>query len=707
VDIDKSLRTQYLVVYMMSARHLVIVESPAKAKTIERYLGSGYRVLASYGHVRDLPEHTLGVDVDHGYRPSYVVPKKAVTVVSALKQAAKAASDIYLATDYDREGEAIAWHVTEALGLRHSKAAIPIHRITFHEITQSAIQAAIEHPRAIDEHLVDAQQARRVLDRLVGYTLSPFLWKKVMKGLSAGRVQSVAVRLIVDRERAIRAFTPQEYWSVLATVATGQGNELVATLVAFDGEPIEKLTIGTADRATELQSLIEAASFRVHSVESKDAQKRPSPPFTTSTLQQTASHRLGLSAKATMKLAQDLYEAGYITYMRTDSTSLATEAVSAARTFIERQFGREYRPEQPVHYATKSKGAQEAHEAIRPTDPSKRAGALQLPSDRHERLYELIWQRMVACQMSPAKVTATVVTIKADRATFRVTGSVIKFPGYLKVWPTESKDTLLPALAADEPLTLRSLATEQHFTEPPPRYSEATLVKALEEHGIGRPSTYAPTLSTIIDRGYVELIDRRFHPTQIGEVVTTLLVEHFPSIVDLAFTAEMEEKLDQVAEGKQDWATLLDQFYRPYAATLSAKQEIVEKQDLTEPTDKVCPACSKPMVIRPGRFGKFLACTGFPACRHTEPIVVDTGIECPQCHQGTLAQRKTRRGKPFWGCRRYPECQFATWDDPAKTPPVYDPNAPKKKPKARTSGSTRRGRATGRRTKRPVRSASR
>ena len=685
--------------------HLVIVESPAKAKTIERYLGPGYRVLASYGHVRDLPQKQIGVDVDHAFSPTYVVPPKAKAVVTALKQAASGADQIYLATDYDREGEAIAWHVVQALGLnedqkskvKSQKNGIPIHRITFHEITQSAIKDAIDHPRQLDLDLVNAQQARRVLDRLVGYTLSPFLWKKVMKGLSAGRVQSVAVRLIVDREREIRAFTPQEYWSVIATVVSATGGDAFkASLVAYAETKIDKLSIDTKTKAHELTDALRAATYTVTSVDQKESQKRPSPPFTTSTLQQVASHRLGLSAKATMKLAQDLYEAGHITYMRTDSLNVASEALTAARSFIEKSFGADYRPAAAIHYKTKAKGAQEAHEAIRPTDVTKRAAQLNLTSDRHEQLYELIWQRLLASQMSPARVQATTITIGAGPGTFRATGSVIVFPGYLKVWPTDAQDTVLPSVSADDRLTLENLATDQHFTEPPARYSEATLVKALEEHGIGRPSTYAPTLSTIIDRGYTQLIDRRFLPTQIGEVVTDLLVEHFPSIVDLAFTAQMETGLDQVAEGKESWTKLLADFYTPYAKQLATKQAEVVKKDLTEPTDKVCPLCGRALVIRPGRFGKFLACTGFPDCRHTEPIVVDTGIQCPQCHEGTLSERKTRRGKTFWGCRRYPTCTFATWNDPAKTPPVYDPTKQQesrvRNPESRKKRRTSRGR---------------
>lgn len=652
-------------------KHLVIVESPAKGKTIEKYLGKDYRVLASYGHVRDLPTSKLGVDVEQSFEPQYVVPAKAKKVIAALKKAAAESDSIYLATDYDREGEAIAWHVLEALKLG-KKQQDQVRRITFHEITKSAIQAAIEQPRELDLDLINAQQARRVLDRLVGYTLSPFLWKKVMKGLSAGRVQSVAVRLVVDREREIQAFKPDEYWTVEALLDAA-GSELRASLVAFGGEKLEKLSIGTETRARELEASLRGATYTIQKIEEAEKQRRPSAPFTTSTLQQQASHRLHFSAKQTMKLAQDLYEAGHITYMRTDSTNLANEALGATRTLIESAYGREYLPAEPVTYKTKSKGAQEAHEAIRPTDIAAKPGSLDLESERHARLYELIWQRTVACQMAPARLKATTVTIVAGDGEFRATGNVVVFDGFLAVWPSEREDSLLPELSEGQTLPLTELVTEQHFTEPPARYSEATLVKALEEHGIGRPSTYAPTLSTIQDRGYVELQDRRFHPTETGTIVTDLLVQHFPQIVDLEFTASMEEDLDEVAEGKEDWTKLLKNFYGPFHELIEAKQGEVQKIDLTEETDETCPDCKKPLVIRRGRFGKFLACTGFPDCKYTAPFLVKTGVPCPECKDGELTERKTRRGKTFWGCARYPECKYATWDDPAK--PAKDATA--------------------------------
>ena len=653
---------------MAHKHHLVIVESPAKGKTIEKYLGKDFQVMASYGHVRDLPKGKLGVDVEHGFEPTYVVPTKAKKVVAALKKAAAQADELYLATDYDREGEAIAWHILQALGLEKQNK-IPVHRITFHEITKSAIEEAVKHPRELDLNLVNAQQARRVLDRLVGYTLSPFLWKKVMKGLSAGRVQSVAVRLIVDREREISAFKPEEYWSIEALLDTKKKEQFRAGLVEWAGEKIDKMTVSKQDRADALATALRGAAYAITSVESKETQKRPSAPFTTSTLQQQASHRLYFSAKQTMKLAQDLYEAGHITYMRTDSLNLAKEAVEEARSVIG-GFGKEYLPATPIIYKTKAKGAQEAHEAIRPTHPAEQPGSLSLPSERHAKLYELIWQRMLACQMAPARLKAETILIAADagkeKGQLKATGNVLVFDGYLKIWPSEREDTLLPILAKGDAVTLADLDVNQHFTEPPARYSEATLVKALEEYGIGRPSTYAPTLSTVQDRGYVQLLERRFHPTEVGTIVVDLLIKHFPQIVDLNFTAQMEEQLDDVAEGKKEWTKELKDFFVPFEKQVKEKSEEVVKLDMTEETDKKCPKCGKPMVIRYGRFGKFIACTGFPDCKHTEPIVVATGIKCPDCGEGDVIERKTRKGKTFWGCSRYPKCKYATWEDPMK-----------------------------------------
>ncbi|MBI4185449.1 type I DNA topoisomerase [Candidatus Berkelbacteria bacterium] len=696
----------------MSHIHLVIVESPAKGKTIEKYLGPGYRVLASYGHVRDLPASKLGVDTDHHFAPHYIIPPKAKKALAAIKKAAAGAEDLYLATDYDREGEAIAWHIVETLGFGSSKAQVskskqlstinyqlPIHRITFHEITQSAIAAAIKHPRAIDMDLVNAQQARRVFDRLVGYTLSPFLWKKVMKGLSAGRVQSVAVRLIVDREVEIRAFKTDEYWSIDALLKAKE-EEFSSSLVEYQNQKIEKLTLSSEAKAKEIEQSLAGAVYTVASIEFVEKQKRPSPPFTTSTLQQQAAHRLYFSAKATMALAQNLYEAGHITYMRTDSTHLADEALTNIRSHISNAYGPHYVPEQPIRYKTKSKGAQEAHEAIRPTDVSKHPDSIAVESERHRKLYQLIWQRAVASQMKPAILKAETVTVQAfgdtrpvahsasvtgrveekvdhSIAVFKANGNVVTFDGYLRVWPTDRQDSILPKLTEGQTVDLKQLVTEQHFTEPPARYSEASLVKALEERGIGRPSTYAPTLSTIEDRGYVRLEERRFHPTEVGETVTALLVQHFPDVVDYDFTAEMEENLDAVAEGKQEWTKILGDFWSPFAKMVELKTEAVQKIDLTEPLDRQCPHCQQHnLIIRQGRYGKFIACPGFPDCRYTERIAKKTGVPCSDCKQGELVEKKTRKGKVFWGCERYPDCKAATWIDPTKKKAPEEGDAP-------------------------------
>ncbi|MBI4022849.1 type I DNA topoisomerase [Candidatus Berkelbacteria bacterium] len=651
------------------AKHLVIVESPAKGRTIEKYLGKDYQVLASYGHVRDLPKSKLGVDVEHGFAPQYVVPTKAKKAVTALKKAAESAETVYLATDYDREGEAIAWHVAEAMSLGKSTVKgqrSKVHRITFHEITKSAIQDAVAHPRELDLDLINAQQARRVLDRLVGYTLSPFLWRKVMKGLSAGRVQSVAVRLVVEREREIKAFTAEEYWTIEALLAAG-GEEFTAGLAEYAGQKLDKLSIRTETKAREIETALAGAAYTVRSIETSEKQKRPSPPFTTSTLQQQASHRLHFSAKQTMKLAQDLYEAGHITYMRTDSMNLANEALTAIRSLVEKGFGKDYLPAEAIRYKTRSKGAQEAHEAIRPTDVTVTPERISTETEKHQKLYRLIWQRAVACQMVPARLKAQTVLIEAgSQAVFKATGNVVTFDGYMRVWPTAREDTILPTLAERQVVDFKSLTTEQHFTEPPARYSEATLVKALEERGIGRPSTYAPTLSTIQDRGYVQLLERRFHPTEVGETVITILTEHFPNIVDYDFTAQMEENLDHVAEGTTDWTKLLAEFWTPFEKTVEAKTESVKKVDMTEELDRKCPKSGHTLLIRHGRFGKFIACSGFPDCRYTEQIVQKTGVQCPECGQGELVAKRTRKGKTFWGCERYPDCKHATWKDPRK-----------------------------------------
>lgn len=645
--------------------NLVIVESPAKGRTIEHYLGEGYKVVASFGHVRDLPKGELGVDTEHNFQPKYVIPTKAHKAVSLLKSMNKNAQQVYLATDFDREGEAIAWHVKEALKLKAPK------RITFHEITKDAIQESIKHPREIDMDLVDAQQARRILDRLVGYKLSPFLWKKVYSGLSAGRVQSVAVRLIVEREREIEKFKPQEYWSIQAELEKGQ--KFIAGLNQIDNKKIDKLFIGSEKEAQKIENDLEGAKYQVKNIENKDENRWPYPPFTTSTLQQEASKRLRFSAKKTMKLAQDLYEDGLITYMRTDSVNLSSLAINAARKYITAQLGANYLPEQARIYKTKTKGAQEAHEAIRPTDiavKSEQVSAKGQFSADHEKLYDLVWRRTVASQMNPAILGTLTVDIDANKYGFRANGTRVKFDGFMKVWQTKLEEKSLPELARGDICKLIKLNSDKHFTEPPARYSEASLIKALEEKGIGRPSTYAPIISTIQDRNYVTLEQRFFHPQEIGFIVTDLLVKYFPDIIDIGFTAKMEEDLDAIAEGKKEWESVLKNFYTPFERELDQNYEKVQKREITEEkTDKICPKCSKPMVVKLGKYGKFLACTGFPECKHTEQLVNKIGLSCPDCKSGEVIERRTKRGKVFWGCSNYPKCKWGSWNDPRSKNP--------------------------------------
>lgn len=646
--------------------NLVIVESPAKGRTIEKYLGKGYRVLASFGHVRDLPKSKLGVDVAKNYEPTYVVPTKAKKVISQLRSAMGENNSVYLATDYDREGEAIAWHIVQALHLNSKKTAVK--RITFHEITKEAIDDALAHPRSIDPHLVDAQQARRVLDRLVGYRLSPFLWKKVYTGLSAGRVQSVAVRLIVDREREREKFVPAEYWSIEADLLAKK-EPFTAHLLSRDGKKVEKLAIKTESGAKTIIHDLEEARYRVAAISQKTITRNPYPPFTTSTLAQTASQKLGYSAKRTMTLAQRLYEAGFITYMRTDSLNLSAGSIAKARSYISKQFGKDYVPVSPRVYKTRSKGAQEAHEAIRPTDPAKSEVASELDADQ-AKLYQLIWRRFIACQMVAARLEQSSVDIKTKGKTgeylFRSSGQRVVFDGFLKLGPEKLEGKQLPALTEGQVVELEQLRSEQHFTEPPPRYNEATLIKTLEEFGIGRPSTYAPTISTIVERGYVTLENRQFAPQEVAYIVIDILKEHFPDIVDVHFTAKMEEDLDAIAAGKQQWVKVVDEFYQPFEKRLVEKEKTVKKQKTEEPTDEVCELCGKPMVIKLGRYGRFLACTGFPKCKNTKPFLKTTGLVCPECKKGELVERTTRRRRTFWGCSTYPKCQYATWDDPTK-----------------------------------------
>ena len=655
----------------MSTKNIVIVESPAKGKTIERYLGTGFRVLASFGHVRDLPARELGVDVEHQYQPRYVIKPKSKKVLAEIKAAVKGADTLYLATDLDREGEAIAWHVVEALKSAKNGGALPsIKRITFSEITQAALKAALKNPRAINSDLVDAQQARRVLDRLVGYSLSPFLWKKVYKGLSAGRVQSVAVRLIVQREREIAAFVPHEYWVVAAELSKHKAPQtFVAELFERAGAKIDKLAISKKDEAEGIRSVLEGALWSVRSVQTRKERRFPFAPFTTSTLQQTASNRLRYSARRTMRLAQDLYEAGHITYMRTDSVAISAEAQSAIRALIKTQFGSEYLPANAPRYTTRTRRAQEAHESIHPTDIRVSATNIPLGSE-HQTLYELIWRRTVASQMNPAIVAVTAIVVDARTKQdevfgFRASGTSVVFEGAWKIWPrSDEKNAQLPVVAQGDELDLHALRADQHFTEPPARYNEATLVKALEEMGIGRPSTYAPIISTIQDRGYVRLEARAFHPEEVGGIVTDLLVEHFPEIVDYDFTARLEDKLDSVAAGHVTWTQTIDGFYKPFQSNLEDKLKTVEKRSVVEELDRTCPQCGKMLVIRMGRFGKFIACTGFPLCRFSEPIKQSLGIACPDCKEGEVLERRTRKKRRFWGCSRYPDCKWASWTKP-------------------------------------------
>ena len=686
------------------AKPLIIVESPTKAKTIKKFLPARYVVKASVGHVRDLPKSTLGVDVLNGFAPRYLTIKGKGDVIKELKAAAKAASEVYLATDPDREGEAIAWHLAELLKLENPK------RIELHEITKDAALAALRDAHPIDMPRVNAQQARRILDRLVGYKISPLLWAKVRGGLSAGRVQSVAVRLIVDREREIRAFVPREYWTITAQLAA-DGSPIVfpADLYQIDGDKAE---LGSAEQAGAVMAALEGAQFRIASVKTRETRRNAAAPFTTSTLQQEASRKLKFRVRKTMQIAQALYEGvdlgrsegtqGLITYMRTDSTRIADSARDAARDYIVGRFGPEYHG--GGRQFKLKEGAQDAHEAIRPTSvlhtPESLAGVLK----RDElRLYQLIWERFVASQMSPAVYDQTTVDISAaERFTFRATGSVLKFPGYTAVYEEGVDDPsagsgqaaadastssaqaaaqngkiakarpILPKLSEGEDLDAKSIEPKQHFTEPPPRFTEATLVRALEENGIGRPSTYSAIVETIQARGYVEQLERRFHPTEIGEAVNDLLAEHFPDIVDLRFTALMEGKLDELAEtGGASWdatAKVLGDFYGDFSRELEeAERKLPKFEQRDEPTDEVCVNCGKPMVIKTGRFGRFMSCTGYPECKTTKPILKDTGVKCPK-DGGMIAERKSRKGRTFYGCANYPACDFVSWDRVAPQP---------------------------------------
>jgi DNA topoisomerase-1 len=648
-------------------KNLVIVESPTKAKTIQKFLGEDFSVYSSYGHVRDLPKNKFGIDVENNFEPKYIIIPRARKTIKFLKEKSEAAKDVILATDEDREGESIAYHLKEVLKIENYQ------RIVFHEITKRAIEEALKNPRKIDMNLVYSQFARRVLDRIVGYKLSPFLWKKVARRLSAGRVQSVAVRLVVEREREIQAFVSQEYWTIVATLlkiknqkSKIKNNEFEAILIKKDGKTIPKFGIKTKKEAEGIVKDLKGAEFQVENIQRKEIKKNPLPPFITSTLQQTAWQILRFPAKRTMSLAQNLYEQGFITYHRTDSLNLSSLALSQARNFIEENFGKNYW--QFRKFKTKSKVAQEAHEAIRPTNLKNTPQALENKLQKDQlRLYDLIFRRFIATQMKEAIFDSVSVNIQAKNYQFLASGQTLKFDGFLKVYPLSIKETQLPVLEVNEILEAKKITPIQHFTQPPPRYTEATLIKVLEENGIGRPSTYASIISTIQERNYVEKDEkRRFKPTEIGMVVNDLLVKHFPDIVDIKFTAQMEEKLDEIAQGKEKWTEVIRRFYVPFEKNLKQKEQVVSKKDIAEEkTDKICPKCGSPIIIKLGKFGRFYACTNFPKCKYTESLEENQlKVKCPKCESGEIIEKRTRRGKTFYACNKYPNCDFAVWDKP-------------------------------------------
>lgn len=649
----------------------MIVESPAKAKTISKYLGKRYVVKASLGHVRDLPKSQFAVDVEHQFAPKYITIRGKGAVVKELKDAAKKASRIFLATDPDREGEAISWHLAQVLDVDTGSAC----RVTFNEITKSAIQEAFKHPRPIDHDLVDAQQARRILDRIVGYKLSPLLWKKVKKGLSAGRVQSVAVRLICDREEEIQNFIPVEYWTLRAQLETSDQAKLEADYYGFQGE---KRALSNQSEAEAVMRAVKTAQFEVREVRRSERRRNPAPPFTTSTLQQEAAKRLGFAAKKTMRLAQTLYEGvtlgkegsvGLITYMRTDSTRLSPQALAEARQLVVQSFGEQFAE---TRQYTSRRGSQDAHEAIRPSYPDRTPDGLKEFLGRDElRLYRLIWERFIASQMAAAVYDTISADIRAAGHEWRAKGSQIKFPGFLQAHKDSREDSgseeesgLLPDLVAGQSLRLARLVPKQHFTEPSARYNEAMLVKTLEELGIGRPSTYAAIIDTIQTRGYVVKEQKRFYPTELGQIVVELLKEFFPRIIDVEFTAGMESSLDAVEDGEVDWVQVLTQFYQPFARDLQHAESGMQTVEIAPPeTDVVCELCGRNMVLRTGRYGQFLACPGFPECRNTKPLIKETGVACPRC-SGALVERRSRKGRVFYGCSNYPQCDFVVWNKP-------------------------------------------
>lgn len=656
------------------ADSLVIVESPAKAKTIGKYLGSKYIVKASMGHIRDLPKSQMGVEVENNFEPKYITIRGKGDVLKELKDARKKVKKVYLAADPDREGEAIAWHLAHYLDLDDTEKC----RVVFNEITKQAVKDAFKTPRPINKDLVNAQQARRILDRLVGYKISPLLWKKVKKGLSAGRVQSVAVKLINDRENEIKAFIPEEYWSI-TVVLDANGNSFEAKFYGAGGQ---KQELHNEAEVNAVLKEIEYADFIVAEVREKERTRNPSAPFITSTMQQEAARKLNFRAAKTMSVAQQLYEGidlgtegtvGLITYMRTDSTRISPVAQEEAKDFIAGKFGEAYYPETPRQYVKKAANAQDAHEGIRPSSVMRTPEEVKSYLSRDQyRLYKLVWERFVASQMASAVMDTMTVDIAAGGTTFRAVGSKIKFHGFMKVY-VESNDEgtntdeekFLPPLKKEDRLKRESIDPKQHFTQPPPRYSEARLVRALEEMGIGRPSTYAPILETIQKRGYVALEEKRFIPTELGELVIELMEEFFPEILDVDFTAQMEEELDHVEEGRENWVQVLSGFYESFEKRLEvAEEEMKEIEIQDEVSDELCEKCGRHLVYKMGRFGKFLACSGFPDCRNTKPIVKGTGVTCPNCHTGHIVERRSKKGRVFFGCDRYPECDFVSWDRP-------------------------------------------
>ncbi len=680
------------------SKNVVIVESPSKAKTINKYLGKDFTVLASFGHIRDLPSKNGSVDTEKDFEMHYTVSKGSEKHIKDIVSAVKKAEALYLATDLDREGEAISWHVLEELKKRKALGDAQVYRIAFNEITKTAIQKALANPRDLDSHMIDAQQARRALDYLVGFNLSPVLWRKVRPGLSAGRVQSVALRMICERENEINAFNPEEYWTIHGTFTTDKGEGIDANLTYLKGDKLEKFSITDEKSATAAVAALNAGEYKVEKVEKKQTQRRASPPFITSTLQQEASRKLGFGARQTMRAAQQLYEGidiggetvGLITYMRTDSVSLAAEAIAALRDTIVKKYGQDYCPEKPNFYQTKAKNAQEAHEAIRPTNPSITPESIKSKVDASlYKMYDLIWKRAMACQMAPAKLDRTAIDIASSEGTFRATGSVIAFPGFLKVYreglDDGAKDDLdegiLPNVEEGNKLSTREIRPEQHFTEPPPRFSEATLVKNLEELGIGRPSTYASIISVLLDRGYVKLEKKRFHPEDVGEVVNKFLTQHFSQYVDYGFTANLEDTLDEISRGEKEWKPVLRDFWSPFHELVEDKIESVRKSEVTsEKTGEKCPKCDKgELVIRLGRYGRFKGCDQYPECDYIVNINSDgeevtkqpdesTGIKCYNCKEGEIVKKTSRRGKIFYACNQFPKCKTPMWDPPQEKP---------------------------------------